>query len=253
MIRSVILMSHSVPWWRHHGQSIWRRECWRILRRWEWEQRPQDWSIRHSFIYWQIKYRKGAWFLAATFNRLSKPFLPNIVRHIWLPGGDAKASVSPPIWKLNLNTPAIRHNVWQLQQIGQTIAKVFHFCPLFVSLNTSLSGNLHTFSSPFQRYPTCLISVRACCWSTVLWTARSIWRRRPGRSLTLGCINSVGIFFNEDVIQPWIHWPPWSSFPGCSRRPKCRRPPTHMSLMLSHMLEIWRKKTVRHLEQAIYE
>ena len=50
MIRSVTLMSHSVPWWRHHGQSIWRRECWRILRRWEWEQRPQDWSIRHSFI-----------------------------------------------------------------------------------------------------------------------------------------------------------------------------------------------------------
>ena len=149
--------------------------------------------------------------------------------------------------------PAIRHNVWQLQQIGQTIAKVFHFCPLFVSLNTSLSGNLHTFSSPFQRYPTCLISVRACCWSTVLWTARRTWRRRPGRLLTLGCINSVGIFFNEDVIQPWIHWPPWSSFPGCSRRPKCRRPPTHMSLMLSHMLEIWRKKTVRHLEQAIYE
>ena len=166
---------------------------------------------------------------------------------------DGPFSVSPPIWKLNLTTPAIRHNVWQLQQIGQTIAKVFHFCPLFVSLNTSLSGNLRTFPSPFQRYPTCLISVRACCWSTVLWTARRTWRRRPGRSLTLGCINSVGIFFNEDVIQPWIHWPPWSSFPGCSRRPKCHRPPTDMSLMLSHMLEIWRKKTVRHLEQAIYE
>ena len=115
-------------------------------------------------LYWQIKYRKGDWFLAATFNRLSKPFLPNIFRHIWLPGGEAKASVSPPIWKFNLTTPAIRHNVWQLQQIGQTIAKVFHFCPLFVSLNTSLSGNLHTFSSPFQRYPTCLISVCACCW-----------------------------------------------------------------------------------------
>ena len=111
-----------------------------------------------------------------------------------------KGSVSPPIWKLNLTTPAIRHNVWQLQQIGQTIAKVFHFCPLFVSLNTSLSGNLHTFSSPFQRYPTCLISVRACCWSTVLWTARRTWRRRPGRSLTLGCINSVGtslVFFSR--------------------------------------------------------
>ena len=193
-------------------------------------------------LYWQIKYRKGAWFLAATFNRLSKPFLPNIVRHIWLPGGDAKASVSPPIWKLNLTTLAIRHNVWQLQQIGQTIAKGFHFCPLFVSLNTSLSGNLHTFSSPFQRYPTCLISVCACCWSTVLWTARRTWRRRPGRSLTLGCINSVGIFFNEDVIQPWIHWPPWSSFPGCSRRPKCRRPPTHMSFMLSHTLKVNKKE-----------
>ena len=116
--------------------------------------------------------------------------------------GEMRRLQYPPIWKLNLTTPAIRHNVWQLQQIGQTIAKVFHFCPLFVSLNTSLSGNLHTFSSPFQRYPTCLISVRACCWSTVLWTARRTWRRRPGRSLTLGCINSVGIFFNEDVIQP---------------------------------------------------
>ena len=33
-------------------------------------------------LYRQIKYRKGDWFLAATFNRLSKPFLPNIVRHI---------------------------------------------------------------------------------------------------------------------------------------------------------------------------
>ena len=55
---------------------------------------------------------------------------------------------------------------------------------LFVSLNTPLFGNLHTFSSPFQRYPTCLISVRVCCWLTVLWTARRTWRRRPRRSLT---------------------------------------------------------------------
>ena len=129
MIRSVILMSHSVPWWRHHGQSIWRRECWRILRRWEWEQRPQDWSIRHSFIYWQIKYRKGDWFLAATFNRLSKPFLPNIVRHIWLPGGDAEASecvihiVYGPSWGKTPSPPKKKfpHNKISPDEIYQWI------------------------------------------------------------------------------------------------------------------------------------
>ena len=33
-------------------------------------------------------------------------------------------------------------------------------------------------------------------WSTTPWTARTTWRRLPGRLLTIGCITSVRIFFN---------------------------------------------------------
>ena len=50
--------------------------------------------------------------------------------------------------------------------------------------------------SPFLRYPTCLIFAHVVWWSTALWTARTTRRRRPGRSLTLGYITSVGNFFN---------------------------------------------------------
>ena len=42
--------------------------------------------------------------------------------------------------------------------------------------------------------------VHVSWWSTTPWTARTNWRRWPGRSLTLGCITLIRIFFNWDVI-----------------------------------------------------
>ena len=38
--------------------------------------------------------------------------------------------------------------------------------------------------------------VHVSWWSTRPWTARTTWRKRPRRSLILGCITSVRIFFN---------------------------------------------------------
>ena len=49
--------------------------------------------------------------------------------------------------------------------------------------------------SPFLGYPTCPLFAHLVWWSTALWTARTTRRRRPGRSLTLGYITSVGNFF----------------------------------------------------------
>ena len=51
--------------------------------------------------------------------------------------------------------------------------------------------------SPFIWYPTCLIFAHVVWWSTTPCTARTTSRRRPGRTLTLGYITSVDIFFDR--------------------------------------------------------
>ena len=50
--------------------------------------------------------------------------------------------------------------------------------------------------TPFLGYPTCLLFAHVVWWWTALWTARTTRRRRPGRSLAVGCITSVEIFIN---------------------------------------------------------
>ena len=54
-------------------------------------------------------------------------------------------------------------------------------------------STLFSIENPFLGYPTCLLSALVVWWSTSLWTARTTRRRRPGRSLALGCITSVGV------------------------------------------------------------
>ena len=50
--------------------------------------------------------------------------------------------------------------------------------------------------TPFLGYPTCQLFAHVVWWWTALWTARTTRRRRPGRSLAVGCITSVEIFIN---------------------------------------------------------
>ena len=50
--------------------------------------------------------------------------------------------------------------------------------------------------TPFLGYPTCLLFAHVVWWWTALWTARTTRRRRPERSLAVGCITSVEIFIN---------------------------------------------------------
>ena len=52
----------------------------------------------------------------------------------------------------------------------------------------------------FLGYPTCVYFAHVVWWLRALWMARTTRRRRPGKSLTLGCIISVGTFANLDVI-----------------------------------------------------
>ena len=54
--------------------------------------------------------------------------------------------------------------------------------------------------SPFIWHPTCLIFAQVVWWSTTRCTTRTTWRRRPGRKLTLGYIESVHIFFKKGEI-----------------------------------------------------
>ena len=61
-------------------------------------------------------------------------------------------------------------------------------------------STLMFIKSSFLGYPTCLLFGHVVWWSTSLWTARTTRRRRPGRSLRLGYITSVGIFFTSDMI-----------------------------------------------------
>ena len=49
--------------------------------------------------------------------------------------------------------------------------------------------------TPFLGYPTCLLFAHVVWWWTAMWTARTTRRRRPGRSLTLGYIPLVEVFF----------------------------------------------------------
>ena len=56
------------------------------------------------------------------------------------------------------------------------------------------------FESPFHGYPTCLIFAHVVLWSTTPCMARTSSRRRPGRTLTLGYIISVDVFFLYDLI-----------------------------------------------------
>ena len=51
--------------------------------------------------------------------------------------------------------------------------------------------------SPFIWYPICLIFAHVVWWSTTPCTARTTSRRRPGRTLALGYITSVDIFFRS--------------------------------------------------------
>ena len=61
------------------------------------------------------------------------------------------------------------------------------YCSGFGCHNFFLTGNMSD-------------NVHVSWWTTTLWTARTTWRRRPARSLTLGGITSVGIIFNQEVI-----------------------------------------------------
>ena len=54
--------------------------------------------------------------------------------------------------------------------------------------------------SHFYGYPTCLVFAHVVWWLRALWTARTTRRTRPGSLLTWGCITSVEIFFNKDVM-----------------------------------------------------
>ena len=58
-------------------------------------------------------------------------------------------------------------------------------------------STLMFIKSSFLGYPTCLLSALVVWWSTTPWTARTTRRRRPGRSLALGCISHFSWnFFN---------------------------------------------------------
>ena len=67
--------------------------------------------------------------------------------------------------------------------------------------HTQLDWSIMMFiESHFYGYPTCLVFAHVVWWLRALWTARTTRRTRPGSLLTWGCITSVEIFFNKDVM-----------------------------------------------------
>ena len=72
-----------------------------------------------------------------------------------------------------------------------------------------------------HRMRKCLLFAHMGWWSTALWTARTTWTRRLGRSLTLWCITLVGILVNYRVSQKNCfcqNWP-WQIFLLMIRNP----------------------------------
>ena len=111
-------------------------------------------------------------------------------------------------WPRNNSLPASFEMVISNQQ------QILQFCTdncITLMLSENLSIGYHT----------CLLFAHVGWWSTALWTARTTWTRRLGRSLTLWCITLVGILVNYRVSQKNCfcqNWP-WQIFLLMIRNP----------------------------------